>query len=113
MHQKGDRKDCSINASLNEWTIYPRQTWHLICRCARRAGQMASTTSTVRTRLGGMYWRSSRSCAVLDAATEEVLCSEMVYVTRIAVPLLETCKRCFRQVGAWCKRRQQGHWDQA
>jgi hypothetical protein len=45
------------------------------------------------------YWRSSGSCAVLDAATEEVLCSEMVYVTRVAMPLLETYRAVFPSSG--------------
>jgi hypothetical protein len=45
------------------------------------------------------YWRSSGNCAVVDAATEEVLCSEMVYITRIAVPLLETYRAVFPSSG--------------
>jgi hypothetical protein len=45
------------------------------------------------------YWRSSGSCEVLDAATEEVLFSEMVYSTRIALPLLQTYRMVFLSSG--------------
>jgi hypothetical protein len=45
------------------------------------------------------YWCSSGTCSVLDAAMEEVLFSDVVYTTRVAVRLLETYRAVFPSSG--------------